>query len=107
MNNLLATCAAIAVAAVVMLPGVAGAAERTADGLRNAEQIEVSSQQHYRRYNNSRRYYGRSYRRAYARPYYRTYDDQSYYARPAYGYGYSRGPGWGPAPFPFVLGLPY
>lgn len=105
MNKLLATCAAIAVTAVVMLPGAAGATERTADGLRNAEQIEVSSQQRYRRYHNSRRYYGRSYSRSYYRqPYY----DQSYYARPAYNsYGYSRGPGWGPAPFPFVLGLPY
>ena len=102
MNKLLATCAAIAVTAVVMLPGAAGAADRAADGLRNAEQIEVSSQQRYRRYHNSRRYYGRTY----ARPYYRSYN-QSYYDRPAYGYGYSRGPGWGPAPFPFVLGLPY
>jgi len=103
MNKLLATCAAIAVTAVVMLPGAAGAAERTADGLRNAEQIEVSSQQRYRRHYNSRRYYGRS-RAYYRQPYY----DQSYYARPAYNnYGYARGPGWGPAPFPFVLGLPY
>lgn len=103
MNKLLATCAAIAVTAVVMLPAAAGAAERTADGLQNAEQIEVSSQQRYRRYHNSRRYYGRTY----ARPYYRSYN-RSYYGQPAYNsYGYSRGPGWGPAPFPFVLGLPY
>ncbi len=100
MNKLLATCAAMAVTAFVMLPGSGNAATLSANDLRTAEQIEVSSAQRYRRYNTTRRYY----RRSYARPY--NYD-RSYYGRPAYGYGYSRGPSWGPAPFPFVLGLPY
>jgi hypothetical protein len=90
MYKILTACAAAAVTTLVFLPGPANAIERRADGMRNSDQIEVSSQRRYRRYSHTRRYYA-----------------QPYYDRPHYAYGYARGPSWGPAPFPFVFGLPY
>jgi len=90
MYKMLTVCAAAAVTTLVFLPGPADALERRADGMRNSDQIEVSSQRRYRRYGYSRGYY-----------------DGPYYGRPYRSYGYARGPSWGPAPFPFVFGLPY
>ena len=90
MYKMLTACVAIAVTTLVILPGPANALERRADGMRNSDLIEVSSQRRYRRYGYSRHYYA-----------------QPYYGRSHYGYGYARGPSWGPAPVPFVFGLPY
>ena len=90
MYKMLTICAAAAVTTLVTLPGPATALERRADGMRNSDLIEASSQRRYRRYGSSRRYYA-----------------QPYYGRSHYGYGYARGPAWGLAPFPFVFGLPY
>jgi hypothetical protein len=89
-----AASAAVAVTALVVLSGSAGAVERPADGLRNAGQIEVSSAR--RRYRTTHRYYGRRY---YSRPYYA----QPYYAP---NYAYRPAPYYEPAPFPFIFGLP-
>jgi hypothetical protein len=95
MYKIPATCAAAAVATLLILPGPAKANERGGDGFRNNDLIEVSSQRRHRRYGYSRGYYTHP---NYTRP---------YYDRPYHGYGYARGPLWGPAPFPFVFGLPY
>ncbi len=92
MYKVLTICAAVAVTALIALPGQAGAGERRADGARNTDQIEVSSARRHRRYNSTRRYYGRRY---YSQPYYQSYG----YAPAPY---YHR-----PAPFPFVFGLPF
>ena len=50
MKGLFATCAAVALTAVFALPAPAVAAEKRADGVRNVEQMDVSSQRRYRRY---------------------------------------------------------
>ncbi len=50
MTKILATCAAVALTAAFALPAPATAAEKRADGVRNQDQIEVSSQRRYRRY---------------------------------------------------------
>ena len=100
MSKLLAACAALAVTAVLALPGSAGATEQRADGIRNDDGIEVSAaRRHWRRHYYGSRYYG--YRRHwapryyYARPYYRPY-----YARPYYRpYYYSYRPYYRPWPF--------
>ena len=44
MRSLFATCAAVALTAVFALPAPAVAAEKRADGVRNVEQMDVSSQ---------------------------------------------------------------
>jgi hypothetical protein len=82
--KLLAACAAVAVTAMLALPGSAGATEQRADGIRNNDGIEVSAQRRYRRYYYGPRYYY-GYRRHwapryyYARPYYRPYYYRPYY----------------------------
>jgi hypothetical protein len=100
MYKLLASCAVIALTAIVTLP-TAAAAEQRPDGMRTSNLIEVSSVRRYRHYGYAPRHHYA--RRGYAGSYYA----QPYYDRPSYGYGYAQEPGWGPAPFPFVLGLPY
>ena len=76
MTTTLATCAALAVTAVVAMPIPAGAAEKRADGVRNAEQTDVSAQRRYRRYGYR---YGPRYRYGY-RYGYRPYYGAPYYA---------------------------
>ena len=81
--------AAAAVAACFALPGSAQSAEQKAHGLRNSDQVEVSSARRHRRY--VRRYWRPRYAyRPYYRPYY--YRPYSYY-RPYYR-AY-----WGPRPY--------
>ena len=48
MRSLFAIGAAVAVTAVFALPAPAVAAEKRADGVRNVEQMDVSSQRRYR-----------------------------------------------------------
>ncbi len=100
MYRILASCAAAAVTAFVMLPGSAGAIEQRGDSMRTSNLVEVSSARRYRPYRSSYRYPARRY---YARSYIVRWYDQSL----SYGYSYARGPSWGPAPFPFIFGLPY
>ena len=95
MRGLFATCAAVALTAAFALPAPAVAAEKRADGMRNAEQMDVSSQRRYRR---AYRYYGPRY--GYYRPYRPYYYDAPYYAyaprpyyRPYYRPGISVGVG--------------
>ena len=101
MSKMLATCAAVAVTALIALPAPAGAAERSAAGVKQAEQIEISSaRRHHRRY--VRRYYApRPY--YYSRPYYAPYRAYGYdpYYRPYYQPGFSLGVG----PFGFGFGF--
>ena len=80
MRSLFAIGAAVAVTAVFALPAPAVAAEKSADGVRNVEQMDVSSQRRYRRYG-YRAYGPRYYRYGYYRPY------RSYYRAPYYAYG--------------------
>ena len=93
MIKILATCAAVALTAAFALPAPATAAEKRADGVRNQDQIEVSSQRRYRRYGYR---YGPRY--GYYRPY-RSYYNAPYYAyapryyRPYYRPGVSVGVG--------------
>lgn len=96
MIRTLATCAALAVAGVIMA-GSANAAEpvtsaQIADQAQASAPTEVSSARRHRRHS---RHHSR-YHRDYVAP---------GYQRSAYYYeGYP--PGWGPAPFPFIFGLP-
>ncbi len=97
MTKILALGAAAAITAAVALTSPAGAAEPRADGLRNADQIEVSSARRHRRVY-VRRYYGPRY---YGGPYY----DDPYYAYGYYPYRYYRpGPYIGIGPFGFGFG---
>lgn len=89
MSKILATCAALAVTAVMALPAPASAAERRADGIQSQQQaggLEFSDQR--RRYYRPR-YYGGYYNA----PYY------AYAPRPYYG------PGVGVGPFGFGFGF--
>ena len=103
MTKILATCAAVALTAAFALPAPATAAEKRADGVRNQDQIEVSSQRRYRRYGH--RYYGSRYgyyRHGYYRPY------RSYYNAPYYAYApryYRPGVSVGVGPFGFGFGF--
>jgi len=103
MRGILATCAAVALTAAFTLPAPASAAEKRADGVRNQDQIEVSSQRRYRRvyrgYYGPRYGYYRPYRSYYAAPYY-AYAPQPYY-RPYYAPGVRVGVG----PFGFGVGF--
>ena len=97
MYKILATCAAVAVTALIALPGPVSAAERRADGIQNSDQLEVSSQRRYRRHASPRRYHGqRSYGRSYYAP--------QYGYAPRSNYGYAPRPYYRPAPFPFFFG---
>ena len=101
--------AAAALAACFVLHGSAQSAEQKADGLRNSDQIEVSSARRHRRH--VHRYWRPRY--AY-RPYYRPY---SYYGAPYYRPSYYGGgpyyayasPYYAPGPFvsvgPFGFGF--
>jgi hypothetical protein len=79
MGKIFLSLAAGAALFVLALPGPAGAAERRADGVRNADQTEFSSAH--------RRWHRRHYVRRHG---YRSYGYRSY--RPyGYGYGYPYG----------------
>jgi hypothetical protein len=102
MRSLFATGAAVALTAVFALPAPAVAAEKRADGVRNVEQMDVSSQRRYRRY--GYRAYGPRY--GYYRPY------RSYYRAPYYAYApryyqpyYGPRVGVGVGPFGFGIGF--
>jgi hypothetical protein len=104
MTKILATCAAVALTAAFAMPVPAGAAEKRADGVRNQDQTEFSSQRRYRRYY-GHRYYGPRY--GYYRPY-RSYYNAPYYAyapRPYYRPYYSPGVAVGVGPFGFGFGF--
>lgn len=92
MYKIFAVCAAVAVTALVALPNPVSASERRSDGMRNSDQIEVSSARRRRYY--PRRYYGPRYYR------------QPYYRQPYYAPYYAPVPYWRPAPFPFIFGFP-
>jgi len=78
--KMLAVLAALGLATLIALPAPTSAEERRADGVRNLDQIEVSSaRRNKRRYVRRYRGPGVYYRPYYARPYY--YD-------PYYAYGY-------------------
>ena len=97
MTKILATCAAVALTAAFALPAPATAAEKRADGVRNQDQIEVSSQRRYRRYGYR---YGPRY--GYYRPY------RSYYNAPYYAYApryYRPGVSVGVGPLGFGFGF--
>ena len=106
MMKILATCAAVALSSAFALPTSAVAAEQRADGVRNQDQIEVSSQRRYRRY--GYRYGPRyGYRHGYYRPY-RSYYNAPYYAyAPRYYRPGTIGPGVsvGVGPFGFGFGF--
>ncbi len=100
MRKILATCAGLTLIAAFALPVPAVAAEKRADGVRNAEQTDVSSQRRrYRRnvYRSGPRY-GYYRQHYYNAPYY-AYAPQPYY-RPYYGPRVGVGVG----PFGFGLG---
>jgi len=72
MSKMLATCAAIAVTALIALPAPAGAVEKSAPGVtKQTELTDISA---------ARRVYHRHYFRRHYRPYY------GYRYRPYYGY---------------------
>lgn len=100
MKSILATCAAAAVTAALAMPATAVAADKRADGVRNMDQTEFSSQRKHRRYH-AQRYYGPRY--GYYRPYRPYYYDAPYYAyAPRY---YRPGVGVGVGPFGFGFGF--
>jgi Ni/Co efflux regulator RcnB len=101
MKKLLGLCAAAAMTAAFALPAPAVAAEKRADGVRNVDQIEVSSRKRHRRH--VHRYYAPRYGyryRAY-RPY---YYDAPYYAYAPRHY-YRPGVSVGVGPFGFGFGF--
>ena len=87
--------------AVFAMPIPAGATEKRADGVRNAEQTDVSAQRRYRRYGYR---YGPRYRYGY-RYGYRPYYGAPYYAYSPYYRPYYRGPGVGIGVGPFGFGF--
>lgn len=105
MSKILATCAAVAVTAVMALPAPAGATERRADGIQSQQQaggLEFSDQRrrYYRSRYYSRRYYGGPrYYSGYSAPYY------AYAPRPYYRPYYGPGVGVGIGPFGFGFGF--
>jgi hypothetical protein len=106
MKTIFATCAAVAVTALIALPGSVSAIERRADGVQTQQaqtgSTEFSDQRRrYRsRYYSGRRYYsGPRYYSGYSAPYY-AYQPRPYY-RPYYGPRVGVGVG----PFGFGLGF--
>jgi hypothetical protein len=103
MSKMLATCAAIAVTAMIALPMPAGAAEKGVSGATQSKQNEltdVSAARRHYRYGYARHRYYRPY---YSRGYYRPYNSYAYdpYYRPYYRPGLSVGVG----PFGFGFGF--
>ena len=99
MSKILATCAAVAVTALIALPAPAGAAERNAAGVKQAELTDVSSARRHHR-----RYVRHSYRpHYYGRPYYAPYNAYAY--DPYYPYYYRPGFSVGVGPFGFGFGF--
>jgi len=87
MSKMLATCAAIAVTALIALPAPAGAVEKSAPGVKQTELTDISAARRYhRRY--VRHYYKPHY--GYSRGYYAPYDAYAYdpYYRPYYRPGF-------------------
>ena len=101
MSKLLATCAAIAVTAMIALPAPASAAEKGAAAAKQTELTDISAaRRHHRGYSRRayRPYYGH---RHYGHRYYRGGYAYDPYYRPYYRPGFSVGVG----PFGFGLGL--
>src|SRR5262245_387037 len=98
MSKILASCAALAVTALLAWPVPTKAEQPRADGLRNASDIEVSSARRRYRYYPARRYgyYGPRYN--YYGPRYGYYG--GYYGGPYYAYAPYYRP-YRPAPWPF------
>jgi len=104
--KLLASAAAIGVAALISMGSANAAPEQhRADGMRNSDQIEVSSRKRHRHYR-SYRYYGPSYS-YYGPRYYRPYAYDSYAYSPYYRPYYRPGPyvGVGPGGIGFGFGF--
>jgi hypothetical protein len=101
MTKLLATCAAVAVTALLALPAPASAAERSTAGVQQTSPTDISAARRYYRRHYVRHYYGP--RRYYGRSYYAPYNAYGYdpYYRPYYGPGVSVGVG----PFGFGFGF--
>jgi hypothetical protein len=99
MSKILIGLAAIGVTAMLALPAPAIAKDRPADGVRNLDQLEMSS---------ARRKYRRHVRRYYAPRYY--YSGPRYYPYDAYAYSpyyYRPGPFIGVGPWGFGFGFGY
>jgi hypothetical protein len=109
MPKILIGLAAIGTAAMLALPAPAIATDRPADGVRNLEQLEVSSARRKKRrvirhYYGPRYSYYRPYRYGYYRPYYAPYHAYAYspyYYRPYY----RSGPHFGFGPWGFHFGF--
>ena len=98
MRNLLATCAAVAVTALIALPGSASAAPNKASGATQTQTAptDISARRrHYRGHYRGYRHYGYRGYRTYGRPYYAPYRAYGYdpYYRPYYRPGISVGVG--------------
>ena len=105
MSKMIIGLAAIGTAAMLALPAPAVAKDRPADGVRNADQLEVSAarkRRHVRRHYAPRYSYYRPQRYSYYRPYY-----EPYYAYGYSPYYYRSGPhlGIGPGGFSFGFGF--
>jgi hypothetical protein len=97
MTRIFTALAVFGTLVMLSLPATAGAANRP-DGIRNAEQTNVSAaRRHYRRYYRHHRRYVRPY---YGGPYYGY--GYGYYPRPYYRPYYYR-----PAPLPFFPFMPW
>jgi hypothetical protein len=105
MSKFLATCAGLAVTAMLASPAPVTAAEKRADGARTAtEQTDVSAQRRHRRH--VHRYYGPRYGYRYrARPYYYGAPYYAYAPRPYYRPYYGPAVGVGVGPFGFGFGF--
>jgi hypothetical protein len=114
MSKILVGLAAIGMTAMLAVPVPAVAKDRPADGVRNMEQLEVSSarrhnRRHVRRHYAPRRIYGgrsyyRPYRYGHYSPYYQPYNSYAYspyYYRPYY----RPGPFISVGPFGFGFGF--
>lgn len=102
MRNLFATCAAVAVTALIALPVPASAASNKAFGVTQTQTAPTdisAARRHYRHYGYRHGYRHYGYR--YSRPYYRGYGAYAYdpYYRPYYRPGISVGVG------PFGFGI--
>ncbi len=107
MTKLLASAAAIGVAALIsMSPANAAPEQQRADGMRNAEQVDVSSARRHRHYRNTYRHYGPRYG-YYGPRYYRPYGYNAYGYQPYYRPYYRPGPhvGFGPGGVGFGFGF--
>jgi Ni/Co efflux regulator RcnB len=98
MSKILATCAAVAVTALIALPAPASAAEKNAPAVKQGELTDISAARRIHR-----GYVRHHYRPYYSRGYYAPYDAYAYdpYYRPYYRPGFSVGVG----PFGFGLGF--